>query len=635
LQTKLSPKQRDYVGKIHRAGQSLLGLINDILDFSKIEAGKLDVEVVAFSLDEVLANIATITSQKAADKQIEYLFHVAPDVPRHLRGDPLRLGQVLVNLVNNAVKFTDPNGEIAVDIRALERGGDTALLRFSVRDSGIGMTEEQQSRLFQPFSQADDSTTRKYGGTGLGLSISHRLVELMGGSIGVESALGQGSNFHFDLRFDIARDEPTTTLPEGMGGARILVVDDSAPDRAVLAENLSAMKLRVDAVESAAAALAAIHNADADQPYRVVFTDWQMPEMDGLALIRAVKTGSELRRPPTMVLVTAFNHDDVQRQADQAGADGLLFKPIGPSVLHDTLAEVFVSHRSTLAGQTSDMLTGDHAGARILLAEDNAINQQIASELLAGMGIAVDIAEDGQQAVKLATDAPPGHYAMILMDLQMPIMDGHAATAALRTNRMLDNTPIVALTAHAISDVRQRCLDEGMQDFLTKPLSPEQLNRAVQQWITPRKSAPATPPMPAAAGLATTDASPPDFSKFTEFDVAQGLRYMGGKHRLLWRLLGRFLQGEADAVASVQAAIDQGDWAAAQRRVHTLKGLAGSMGATKVQAAADALEHLLEQTLANSATADTAMLAGRLADLAGALSPLLDELRAHLPATAD
>jgi PAS domain S-box-containing protein len=635
LQTKLSPKQRDYVGKIHRAGQSLLRLINDILDFSKIEAGKLDVEIVPFSLDEVLANIATITSQKAADKRIEYLFHIAPEVPRQLKGDPLRLGQVLVNLVNNAIKFTDAEGEISLDIKLLETGSDTVKLRFTVNDTGIGISAEQQSRLFQPFTQADDSISRKYGGTGLGLSISHRLVELMGGTIAVDSAIGQGSRFFVDLRFDVAAGESLAPLPDRLAGARVLVVDDSAPARAVLADALTMLGLQVDAVESAPAALDAIRAAQASQPYRAVFTDWQMPDMDGLALIRSVKADTQLVPPPKLVLVTAFSQDDVQRQADDAGADGLLLKPIGPSVLHDTLAEVFASPESADVAATA-LGAERHSGHRILLAEDNPINQQIATELLQAVGIAVDIAHNGHEAVNMALAVPPGHYALVLMDLQMPLMDGHQATSALRMNRELDRTPIVALTAHAIGDVRERCLAEGMQDFLTKPLHPDHLYRLVDRWIPKPDHAdaavsaeapavPAPPPPPTAAAPVPEI----DLSRFTEIDAELGLRYMGGKRSLFVRLLGRFRQGEADAVASLQRSMAAAEWEDAQRRVHTLKGLAASMGAHKVQVAAEALE----TALGHGADADRAELDRLLDALDAALTPLLHELTAQLDST--
>ncbi|WP_374353369.1 response regulator, partial [Chitinimonas sp.] len=619
LQTKLSPKQRDYIGKIHSAGQSLLRLINDILDFSKIEAGKLDIEVVSFALNDVLVNVGTVTSQKASDKSIEYLFMVAPDVPRQLRGDPHRLGQILVNLVNNAIKFTDSGGEISVDIQVLESGGNTVLLGFTVSDSGIGMSEAEQARLFQPFTQADGSTSRKYGGTGLGLSICHRLVELMGGSIHVSSRPGAGSQFHFDIRFELAASTPPVPLPSGLRNARVLVVDDSAAARAVLAENLSEFGMQVDTANCGPTALQAITQADASAPYQIVFTDWQMPELDGMALIRAIKTGEHLVAPPKMVLVTAFGHDDVQRQAETIGADGLLFKPISPSVLQDTLAEVFSSMSANPATTAMEPI-GHYPGVRLLVAEDNAINQQIVVELLEMAGIAVDIAENGKQAVDLARRAEPGRYAMIFMDLQMPVMDGHQATEILRALSDYDKVPIVALTAHAISDVRTRCLEQGMQDFLTKPIHPDQLFRLLARWLA--KAEPATSEAAAAPAQQPVEV---DLSQFTQFDVAQGLHYMGGKRSLYLRLLERFRSAEAGVVERMRAMVAAKELVEAERAAHTLKGLAGSMGATRVQAAAATLEAALAQ-------GDTAHIAEQLAALDHVLAPLLAELDAGLPA---
>jgi PAS domain S-box-containing protein len=629
LQTKLSPKQRDYIGKIHRSGQSLLRLINDILDFSKIEAGKLDVESVSFSLDDVLANIATVTGQKASDKQIEYLFNVAPNVPRQLRGDPMRLGQILVNLVNNAIKFTDDGGQIAVEIKVIESGIDTVSLRFAVQDSGIGMTAEQQAKLFQPFTQADDSTSRKYGGTGLGLSICHRLVELMGGTIGVESEPGKGSNFHFELRFDASEATPAPPLPNAIRDARVLVVDDNAAARAVLAENLAEMPLRVDVASSGVAALSAIVQQDHNEPYSIVFTDWQMPGMDGMALIRAVKADERIANPPKMVLVTAFGHDDVQRQAESVGADGLLFKPVGPSVLQDTLAEVFSAIDPDAVRSALGEAAADYRGIRVLLAEDNAINQQIAVELLDTVGIAVDVAENGKQAVDMVIKAQAGHYALVFMDLQMPVMDGHRATELLRSFGAFDSTPIIALTAHAISDVRARCLEQGMQDFLTKPINPDQLYKLLARWLGGHKrEAPANAaPMPVTPTTAAVMVGDIDLSRFQQFDVEQGLHYMGGKTSLYLRLLERFRVAEAAVVERMHAAVDAGEQKEAARLAHTLKGLAGSMGAGKVQVAAAAIE----TALSDDAPEPAAEVKLKIDALDVVLAPLLAELEALLP----
>ncbi|MEN9867260.1 MAG: hypothetical protein RL748_2850, partial [Pseudomonadota bacterium] len=339
LRTELNPKQLDYVNKIHRAGLSLLGILNDILDFSKIEAGKLDVEDVPFTLDEVLLNVANITSQKANEKNLEYLFRVPHEIPRKLQGDPLRLGQVLTNLINNAIKFT-PSGEIELACSMLQAPDDDdhVVLRFAVRDTGIGMTPQQSAKLFQAFSQADGSTTRKYGGTGLGLSISQRLVELMGGRIKVETEINQGSCFHFDLRIKLdssARESHIAqVLPSALNAARIMVLDDNQSAREILGQALQALGLRVDMADDADHAFESIQRADQmSDPYQLVLTDWLMPQANGIAFIRRIRANVRLQAQPDIVLMTAFGREEVQEEAEAAGVSGFLFKPISQSTL--------------------------------------------------------------------------------------------------------------------------------------------------------------------------------------------------------------------------------------------------------------------------------------------------------------
>ena len=387
LKTPLSPKQRDYIGKIHNAGTSLLAVINDILDFSKIEAGRLDIETTDLKLDDVISSVTTLTAQKAHEKGLEFLVHVAPGIPEHLLGDPVRLTQILTNCVNNAVKFTD-RGEIRVNIEQLERTGDKVQLKCSVRDTGIGMTPEQSAKLFQPFTQADMSTTRKHGGTGLGLTICRRLVELMGGRIWLESEPGVGTTFYFTLWLGVGAAQGTgKRVPEKLARLRVLVVDDNAAAREILQEPLSGVVGRVDAVASGAEAIAAIREHDAtDQPYDMIFMDWRMPGMDGLQASRHIKSDETLSHQPAIVLVTAFGREEVREEAERMQLDGFLVKPVTKSMLVDTLVNLF-SHSDE---ETSTAVAGLQAtplrGARILLAEDNEINQQIASELLEGVG---------------------------------------------------------------------------------------------------------------------------------------------------------------------------------------------------------------------------------------------------------
>jgi signal transduction histidine kinase/DNA-binding response OmpR family regulator len=382
LKTSLSSKQRDYVSKVHNAGTSLLAVINDILDFSKIEAGRLDIETTDFRLDEVIGSVTTLTAQKAHDKGLEFLAHVAPGIPEHLLGDPLRLGQILTNLVNNAVKFTE-RGEIRLDIELIERTGEKVQLKCSVRDTGIGMTPDQSAKLFQPFTQADMSTTRKHGGTGLGLTICRRLVELMGGRIWFESEPGAGTTFFFTVWLGVGAATGTGRIvPEKLARLRVLVVDDNAAAREILREPLSTLARRIDTVASGKEAIATIQEHDASDPYDIVFMDWRMPGMDGLQASRHIKTDETLRHRPAIVLVTAFGREEVREEAERLSLDGFLLKPVTKSMIVDTLVNVFADGGEDLRGAADGEQASRLRGARILVTEDNEINQQIAVELL-------------------------------------------------------------------------------------------------------------------------------------------------------------------------------------------------------------------------------------------------------------
>ncbi|MCC2956257.1 response regulator [Massilia sp. IC2-477] len=611
LRTDLNPKQQDYVGKIHRAALSLLGIINDILDFSKIEAGKLDVEQVPFCLDEVLGNVASVTSQRAADKRLEYLFHVPHAVPRKLVGDPLRLGQVLINLVNNAVKFT-PAGELqlsCIPLKGAEPG--RVKLRFAVRDTGIGIADEQQAKLFRAFSQANGSTTREYGGTGLGLSISQQLVGLMGGRIAVDSAPGAGSTFHFDLDFALS-GEPESTLvaPSELTGARVLVVDDSALARAILREALAALPLRVECASDARHAEGAIIAADAaGMPYRLVLTDCTMPRMDGIELVRRITSNKDLCAPPLTVLVTAFGREDVQASAEEAGVNGFLFKPFVQSALSNTLAGLFSNAPAGAAG--AGVVRAQQHGARVLVVEDNLVNQQIARELLEAQGVDVDVASTGHQALEKLAAAGPGGYRLVLMDLEMPQLDGHEATVELRKDPRFDDLPIVAMTAHALSEIRERCLNEGMQDYITKPVDPEKLYATLARWMGKA--------MPARAALPAPDLAP--LPGLVGIDSAFGLRNVGGNSALYVELLDRFRASQRDAGCSIRSDLDGGRLREVASRAHALRGVAGNIGARDVMSLAQEIEEQAVRSAPHDPSLDRSVGA-----LERALADLMDSL---------
>src|SRR5580658_10166369 len=454
LKTELTPRQSDYLNKTKVAAQSLLGLINDVLDFSKIEAGRLEMENASFQLDNVLENLSSVVSQKAYDKNLEFLVSAPHDLPVNVVGDALRLGQILINLVNNAVKFTD-RGEVVVTIALEERVSDRIKLKFSVRDSGIGMTPEQTARLFQPFSQADTSTTRKYGGTGLGLSISKRLVEMMGGEIWVESNYGLGSTFLFTASFGIgtAETERRRFIPN-LAGIRALIVDDNPLAREITTERLKAFAIKVDSVSSGEEAIRELSDADTHTPYQVVVIDWHMPGLDGLEASRIIKQGGLLRHIPKVIMVTGFGREDFRKQAEQIGIEGFLLKPVSPSLLYETLVDLFAVggiESQRFAESKDNGAIPDARGIRVLLVEDNEMNQQVATELLESAGPIVVVANNGGEAVKILTCGDQGPaFDVVFMDLQMPEMDGFTTNRLLRRAPGLQKLPIIAMTAHAL-----------------------------------------------------------------------------------------------------------------------------------------------------------------------------------------
>jgi signal transduction histidine kinase/CheY-like chemotaxis protein/HPt (histidine-containing phosphotransfer) domain-containing protein/CHASE3 domain sensor protein len=594
LKTPLSAKQRDYVGKIHNAGTSLLGIINDILDFSKIEAGKLELESTSFRLDDVISNVTTVTGQKAHEKGLEFLADVPGSIPQNLVGDPLRLGQILVNLVNNAVKFTE-RGEIRVKAELLETAGERVKLRFAVRDTGAGMTREQAARLFQPFTQADMSTTRKHGGTGLGLTICKRLVELMGGQIWLESEPGVGSTFFLTVWLGLGSSSPKEKFyPEQLRRLALLVVDDNPAAREILSDALKDVAERVDLAASGAEAIAAVRQHDGTDPYDVVFMDWRMPGMDGLEAARRIKQDPQLSTRPHIVMVTAFGREEVREEAERLDLAGFLLKPVTKSTLVDTLVSIFTP-RAEGGGEevpTAEGRSDRLKGVRLLLAEDNEINQQIAVELLEGVGARVDVAGNGREAVeKLAAAGPVPPYDAVLMDLQMPEMDGYQATAKIRADGRFTALPVIAMTAHATMEERERCLAAGMVDHVSKPVDPEALFATLERWVKTRRESEATPPPAAAAPVPSAPA--PGLPPIEGIDVADGLARVAGNARLYRKLLEQFAAEQADAGAQIRAALAAGDRKQAERLAHTVKGVAGNLGMKGLRGSAEALERAL------------------------------------------
>ena len=596
LKGDMPTRQRDFLRKIEQSSQHLLGIINDILDFSKVDAGKLEMECIAFSLEQVLENVVNVIADKAQIKGLELICDLGADVPVHLLGDPLRLGQILINYANNAIKFT-AQGEVAITVRLLERDDGHVLLRFEVRDTGIGLSDVQIARLFQSFSQADSSITRQYGGTGLGLAICKSLSQMMGGEVGVTSAPGVGSTFWCTARLGLGtpRDAAPRTGID-VRGCRVLVVDDNLHAAQVLSETLKALQFEVQTVHSGAAAIAAVRAAAAQrQDIDVVLMDWQMPGMDGLEAARSIQALG-LAVPPRQIMVSAYGREEVRKGAATLGIPDVLTKPIGPSLLFDTLIGVLGLQAAGAAaaaepsGSPSLKALAAYRGTRVLLVDDNELNQLVGSELLQDAGFVVDVAEHGQQAVDLLQRGLAQSalaYALVLMDMQMPVMDGITATQVLRADPAFQALPILAVTANARDEDRQRCLQAGMQGFISKPIDPDALWLAMLQWLPPPC---VTPEASAAATIAAAPSEPGLPQGIAGLDTALGLSRVMGKRPLYLNLLRKFASGQAPVPQQIEQALAQGDWTTAQRLAHTLKGVCGNIGATALQQEAAQLE---------------------------------------------
>ncbi len=602
LRTDLTAKQHDYLVKVRRAAGSLLGIINDILDYSKIEAGKLDMEQKEFRLDEVLDGVATIVAVKAEERGLEFLLRCQPGLPEVLVGDQLRLHQILVNLCGNAVKFTH-QGEVMVTVSLLGSDNDEVELGFSVRDTGIGLTPEQAARLFQPFTQADSSQTREYGGTGLGLAISKQLVEMMGGTIGVTSQSGQGSEFHFTVRFGLGTAPPVSALPPvEFSKHNALVVDDSANAREILADLLATLGMTSRQADSGQTALAAW--SATDRPFDLVLLDWKMPGMDGIETARQLRTlpGAEAL---SIVVVTSYGGDQALAAAEPGLIDAVLEKPVNPATLSRTLANLFATVATAsppaepAAGNThtADILARTR-GMRVLLAEDNEINQEVAVDLLSSVaGVSVTVANNGREALEHLRNAD---FDAVLMDIQMPEMGGYEATELIRAEPRWAKLPIIAMTAHAMVKDRERCIQVGMNDFVSKPFDPEELFAVLARWSSGAREA-----SPAAATTIKPEENA-DLTGVIQFE--KGLEYCNGKISLYRKLLTMFVEKEQQAsqVSTIAAQLQAGDKIAATRTAHTLKSSMAILGALTPADVSSRLEAALN---ADDASALPALLA--------------------------
>ena len=595
LKTDLTPKQRDFISKIESSGKHLLGIINDILDFSKIEAGKLSIEHIDFNLDDVFDNVNTQISDKAVSKGLELVFDINQDVPKALNGDSLRLGQILINYASNAVKFTE-KGEIVIGVSVVEETPATVSLKFTVSDTGIGLSEEQKTKLFESFQQADTSTSRKYGGTGLGLAIAKQLANLMGGDVGVESVLGKGSTFWFTANFARSKTKQKVLVPSpDLRGLHVLVVDDNETARITMEVMLSSMSFKVSLAKSGAEAIHLIQNAElTGSPYAIVFLDWRMPDMDGIDTAKAIRELA-LKKQPNLVMVTAYGREEVINQAREEGLDNMLIKPVTASTLFDMAMHVIgakVEEKAVDAVDYSDLEERVRAitGASVLLVEDNALNQEVAVGLLAEAKLKVDIAKNGQEALDLLDKRD---YDVVLMDVQMPVMDGYTATREIRKQQRFEKLPILAMTANAMQQDFDACMASGMNDHIAKPIDPRDLFGKLLKWVRPKFGKQTT------AG-AKKSAVPKaqvkvELPRIDGVDVASGLRRVLGKLPRYIKMLHSYVANQEHAAAAIRDALDVRDYETAERLAHTAKSVAGNIGATELQAIAATLEKLIKE----------------------------------------
>ncbi len=585
LKTDLNPKQTDYLEKVDRSSSSLLGIINDILDFSKIEAGKLNIENVDFNLETVFDTVNSLNSQKAHAKGLEYAFYFSPDVPFNLIGDPLRIGQVLTNYCSNAIKFTS-KGEIIVRVEVAEKISTKEIkLLFSVRDTGIGLTYEQKKNLFQEFSQADSSTTRKYGGTGLGLAICKKLAGIMGGETWLESEFGEGSTFYFSAVFGVQDQQHITEYkaPPDIAGIHVLVCDDNDSALKICKEAMEYFKFKVTAVSSGKETIKELHKSR----YDLLIVDRTMPEMDGIKTVQEIKNDKKFEELK-IIMVSSSGKPELEDQAMKIGVVGYLVKPYTYSSLFDLIMECFGKdlRTSTLRpkkGSKHKEVLEQITGSHLLLVEDNEINQQVVTELLEDAGFAVDIANNGQEALdKMKVSGTPSKYSLVFIDLQMPVMDGYTATKEIRKLSQYKDLPVIAMTADAMVGIKEKCLELGMNDMVTKPIDSDEMFGMMVKWIKPGE---AGRQIPITIGTEVGSRKIEDQVKYIEIPEINGLNIknalarMNNKKKLYLSVLEKFYINNQNIIAEIKTTFEKEDYETAQRLIHTLKGVSGSIGA--------------------------------------------------------
>ncbi|MEO7335950.1 MAG: PAS domain-containing protein [Caldimonas sp.] len=592
--TDLTPRQADYAGKSEGAARSLLGLLNDILDFSKAEAGKMTLDPHPFRMDQLLRDLSVILSANASGKNIEVLFDIDPKLRNHLLGDAMRLQQVLINLGGNAIKFTQA-GEVVVSVEMVAPGDTTVVLEIGVRDSGIGIATEHHERIFSGFTQAEASTTRRFGGTGLGLAICQRLVALMGGTLRMDSTVGKGSRFYFRIELPLAPATLEEERLEATGRAsvslRALIIDDNPVARDVAKRMALALGWTADLANSGEAGLSAVRGAD--YPYDAVFVDWQMPGLDGWQTARRIRDIAGAGTAPTVVMMTAHGRDTLAQRTpeEQALIDGFLVKPVTASMLYDVLVDARAGRNpQAVPVRTAFVQLSRLAGLRLLVAEDNANNQQVARELLEDEGAEVVIAVNGLEAVEAVAAADPPFDA-VLMDLQMPVMDGYTATSRIRQELARLDLPIVAMTANAMASDREACLSAGMNEHVGKPFDLDHLVGVLRRLVGRSAAAALAKPGSHVGFKVETFTLEAAAAAGVEFESA--LRRLGGNRKVYGRTLRDFVKDLASLPGQLKALLEGGAWIEAARELHSLRGVAATVGALALSRCAGEAESAL------------------------------------------
>lgn len=616
LRTDLDSRRHEYIHKIQNGSKALLGVINDILDFSKIEAGKLSMESIEFSLEEILETVTNLVGIKAQEKGLQIIYDIDPNIPHRLIGDPIRLGQIFINLTNNAVKFT-PKGEIVIGCAWLKDESNETQLEFYVRDTGIGLTQNQQDKLFQAFSQADSSTTRKYGGTGLGLFISKSLVEMMNGHIRVKSEYGQGTTFIFTVCLKRVGEQTITShFPASDNRKKkILVVDDNPISRTVLGKMLTAMSFQTIKVESAESGMEEIEVARKQkQPFDLVLIDRQMRGKDGLQAFEKVKTALK-EKIPMIIMVSAYAREKLEQEHNCPGFGGYLIKPVFPSLLSDSimtaLGEKIDPH---VFGQPKEQLPSvtQIQGAKFLVVEDNEVNQQVAKGILENNGFIVDLANNGILALEAVQKAV---YDAVLMDINMPEMDGYTASRKIRQLPGFKDLPIIAMTANAMTGDREKTLAAGMNDYVTKPIDVKQLLNVLCIWVKPPPKESGQDKQTLSDKEVNHNASSDDWGPLPGIDIREGLNRMAGDLILYRNLLKKFAGNQVNTADKIRQALLTGDMETAQRLTHAVKGVSGNISATLVFESATRLDDALKDKDIQTAETLLTDFSNRLSDV--------------------